>query len=478
MENEKRLNYQKFYYFSKIREDVGILIICLLISVLCVLITYPGILYSDSFARIATADSIIFRINQMFHGGVYDSTISSWLTLTPSIFIALSKLLTGNIAFYTFTQAFLFFSVTYFFIKRISFCYKKIQYILFAICPMIWCVSIYYEAGIGCVTGICALVLILDNIDVEKSRTDTIIEYMLIVFFSFVTFGYRANAFTIIPVLLAFIITTKTKVKIKILSVSMIFIGILFTSIVPLVLNINTMSSVSAGFVWEVLTSIQSLEPEKQELYSDYFDDIGGAGSTIDALQRSDEKSVNGFIWYSKLNNYVISSGNSPKIILEKYINFIVSEPKAYFQTKWNFILNSLGINKQLICSEYYYDDYQYDSMSNYQFNDSLQRMLFVKVYNKFNSIFGFYTCTPWVVFAISVVLFFISYIRKYRKRKLQLFVFLLSFFYYGAYLINTQFFGLRYFYPSLYLLTILNCSILFNVINDLCNWMKNKCTR
>ena len=46
------------------------------------------------------------------------------------------------------------------------------------------------------------------------------------------------------------------------------------------------------------------------------------------------------------------------------------------------------------------------------------------------------------------------------------------SIFYYGAFLINTQSFELRYFYPSLYIMWIMDLAILLNGVS-IVNWKK-----
>ena len=143
---------------------------------------------------------------------------------------------------------------------------------------MIWCASVFYEPGIGCVSGIAALVLLLDSVQIEKSKLDRIIEALLIVLFSFVTFGYRANAFTIIPVIVVYVLILQCSRMKKLIALTSLFVGFILIPIFAKLFCIDTMSSVSAGFTWEILTVIQRFDLEKQEQYINYLDEIGEGG--------------------------------------------------------------------------------------------------------------------------------------------------------------------------------------------------------
>ena len=52
---------QSSTYINFIKKNYGLIVFTLLISVILVLLTYPGILYSDSYTRIAMADNIKLR---------------------------------------------------------------------------------------------------------------------------------------------------------------------------------------------------------------------------------------------------------------------------------------------------------------------------------------------------------------------------------------------------------------------------------
>ncbi|MCR4648545.1 MAG: hypothetical protein K5776_05670 [Lachnospiraceae bacterium] len=446
------------FYLSRLKKYSFLILLSLVLAVLCTAISYPGILYSDSYTRIENAKKMIQS----------SDVIYSWNTPTPSYFIALSLLLTYDILLYTFVQAWLFFFITFVLIIRLGQNHLPLKIAITIISPMIWGASVYYEAGVGCAAGMAALIVILSIIQIEKGDFDRLIEFFLLFFFSFVVFGYRANAFTIIPVLAYAIFRSEWRLKLKIFCISSIISGLLFVTIMAGIMNVNTMSSKSAGFVWEILVVLDRVGIEKQECYATFLDDIGGEGATLDALEKNIITSIDGFIWDSRLNNYVLSEQGNFRIILAKYVYIITNEPKAYYLNKFDSICRSLGIGYKLNGREYDYN--RWGIMDKYGFHDTNERKAFVETYNKSNKVLGWYCLTPWLVYFISIILLMFEIRLKNRNTRLFLFVIMIAVFYYGAFLINTQSYEIRYFYPSLYLLSLVNLSMLTDIISCVIN--------
>lgn len=468
-----KIDFEKSFYIKKMKENSSIWAWSIMLALLCTLISYPGIWYSDSYGRVDYANVVLSCGWKVLTGQRSSISAQSWVTIIPSFFMAASKAVTGNVVGYTCLQAFAFFAATFLFIKKLNTPYRKFQYILFGISPMIWCVSVYYEAGIGCVSGIVALILLLDAVKVEKTGFDHVIEGLLLIFASFVTFGYRANAFTVLPIIVVFVLMSQYRRMKKIVVLGMVLLGFALVAFLPWLLRINTMSSSSAGFAWEIITVIQRLEPEGREQYIDYLDGVGGVGSTALAIETSDEYSVNGFLWGDGLNTGTLSAPGASSTVLKKYIGIMLREPSAYMGMKWDFTKKTLGIGEDTMFIAYDYN--QWDIMANYGFNDCVQRKIFVSSYHKINEIIGFYTCHPWLVFLISIVLVLATWLKKDEKRGIYLFALMLAIFYYGAYIINTQSFELRYFYPSLYLMMILDVAIEMKFVRQAFEVIKEK---
>ncbi|MBR6152379.1 MAG: hypothetical protein IKQ25_13950 [Lachnospiraceae bacterium] len=129
---KSEINYKNIlnisFYFEKIKKNLCFIILSGIFALTCTIITYPGILYSDSYTRIENAKEILKG----------SSWIYFWNTHVPSYFIALSLQLTNGIALYTFMQAWLFFLITFLFIIRLGKSYRIAQIIIACINPMIW----------------------------------------------------------------------------------------------------------------------------------------------------------------------------------------------------------------------------------------------------------------------------------------------------------------------------------------------------
>lgn len=447
------------YYRNFIRTHSKVWAFSAALSLICTLITYPGIWYSDSYHRINLSTNLLRNLYLMGTGHGAEVSEQSWLTVVPSYFMAVSKALTWQYGLYTFAQAFAFFAATFLLVRRLGAPHPLFQQICWGLNPLIFCVSVYYEAGIGCVTGTVFLLLILLSAKTEKKGADRAIELSLLVFFSFVTYGYRANAFTMIPVFAAAILLANDKMRKKAVMMTAMAFGISLIPISARLLRIDTMSSASAGFVWEILTVIQHLEPERQSGYMEYLDEVGGPGSTAVALHFSHEDSVNGFLWGTEnLSALNLSKKGASSIVLKKYLELMRREPKTYLQVKLEFTGKTLGIGKKLNLYEWDYN--RQDLMEAFQFNDSPHRHFFLDAYSFTNGALAFFTMRPWAAYVLSILLVGLEYAIRGPQRKVYLFILLLSISYYAAYLINTQSFELRYFYPSLYLMMIPDLAI------------------
>jgi len=64
-ENVKRV-FQDSFYVSMIKNNKTVIGMCFLISAFLVLLTYPGVIYSDSYTRIGMADEIEKWVHAFF----------------------------------------------------------------------------------------------------------------------------------------------------------------------------------------------------------------------------------------------------------------------------------------------------------------------------------------------------------------------------------------------------------------------------
>ena len=104
-----------------------------------------------------------------------------------------------------------------------------------------------------------------------------------------------------------------------------------------------------------------------------------------------------------------------------------------------------------------------------------MERLLFYRKYYTVTDLLGWLILHPWKVFVASVALIAYKWKKQQKSRDVYLFLFGLAVFYYGAFLINAQSFELRYFYPSLYLMWIMDMGILLDLVMSLGISIKKK---
>ncbi len=441
-----------------IRNRYGIWMASLILAVLCTLITYPGIWYSDSYVRVTTGLAVAGQIQDTLTGHASPLYTGNAFTVIPSFFIAACHMLSGSFALYTFCQAFALFASVFLLIRELDPPFRKAQMILFALSPVIYGASVYLEANVGSLIGLIVLMQLFRRAGAEKSRSDRILELVLTVFASLITFGYRTNALTVVPVLVLYLfLSFRRQLKLKLLTLGALILGIALSSLIPAFFQIRGDSNASTGLVWEILTAIQRMEPEARANYLDYLDDLAGEGATAAALESSHENSVDGFMWGS-LGTDAFSAPGAFGKVLGKYFRLLAERPGDWLAVKADFAAHALGFSAPLDLYEYPYN--RWEKMAEFQFNDSRQRELFHASVLKINDLLGFFTCRPWVAFLISGVLVILEKLRKNRKTGLYALLWWLAAFYYLAYLIMIVVFQQRMFYPSLVLLLAVDAAI------------------
>ena len=443
------------------------------LALICTFVSYPGIWYSDSYVRVETGKAVAVAVFKTLTGHRFPLNTGNAFTVIPSFFMAASVALTGHVALYTYVQAFSFFAAVFLLIREMNPEGRIIQSVLFGLSPLVYGASVYYEANIGSLVGLIGLVLLFRRVKEEKSRKERIIEFLLITLASFVCFGYRTNALTVIPVFVIYQFALRKKWLERIVPLIAMVTGLVLVWAVPLAFDVRSESNGSTGPVWEILTAIQRMAPEDREQYLDYLDEIGGEGSTRIALQDSNENTVDGFMWGSGLNTTVLSAPGATAKVLGKYIQFIRERPAEWLGVKRDFVFKAMGVSAPLDLYEYAYN--RWDRMEEYGMRDTPERRKFYQSFLDVNKAFEFFTCRPWVAFLISAVLVLIERIRKSRNRELNSLVFWLAVFYYGAYLIMICVFQQRMFYPSLLLLAVMDAAIVMGWMKELLLLVRRK---
>jgi len=385
---------------------------------------------------------------------------NSWHNITPQFFMALLYAFTYNVAAFTLVQAIFFFLSTFLMIDKFVYHNKTLVIVLFIICPLFYHYSVAHEMAVGCVIGInfCLLLLFDDKLTNFKCWSVIAKIFYVVGLFTccYIAFGFRPNAFTICPIIITVSIYLYKKYKDKMLltlQIGCVCIGLFFVNIFPTILGITILNSSSPGFVWEILSVIQEMPEEKQNQYNEYLDFIAGEGCTIDALAvNSKSSSVNPWLWdimgMSRIGNKTVR-----KKITQKYLHLAFAEPNYFFRMKLYFVGRILGIQEPVYGAAYDYN--LADQMQLIGMVDNPLRYWFVQSYIKFQGITIVFH-RPWIWFCIGLMLVIWQLIKTDKEHSTgSLILYLLSVFYYAAFLINTQSFEFRYFFPSFYFLFI-----------------------
>ena len=187
-------------YVKWVKKNIGLICLCAFISAFICILTYPGIMYTDSYARTNMTTDLKLSLEAFLFGHSEMNAFSAWITIIPSFFILLSKEIAGSVVLYTYLQCFFFILITI--VMGDTFvCNKhRIWNRICILCiPVIWAYGVYYEASVGCVTAIMTMILLIYKYQKIEKTMDKIFTITLLVFATFIALGYRANAFTVVP---------------------------------------------------------------------------------------------------------------------------------------------------------------------------------------------------------------------------------------------------------------------------------------
>lgn len=441
-------------------------ITALVLAIGCTLVYYPGVLYSDSYWRWDIATAIASGIKP---GG-------GNLSFFPQLVMAVLLKLTGSYAAFTFCQCFAYLFTSLLLIRKIAKRYTFILAILFLVLPVTLSYSVFHEMSICCLAGLNIILLGILYVPPENWEKWKLALFAATVFAgACVCFGFRQNAFTVMPVILFCAIYGIWKKKDRLKNIVMLvapLAGFIFVMAIPSLLGISVVQSSSAGFVWETLSTINTLAEDERAKYEDYFDDIAGEGATAQALALAEARgdTVNTFIW-DALPHSVIGTDENSGPVLEKYWRMWREHPAEMLSTKWWIIERTMGLSKPIENREYKYD--LNGVMSEYGMTGFENRKVLMSGFNKFMSSAAILR-QPWILFLLAAALVIYQRIRKHEVGA-SLLLFACAVFYYGAFLVNTQSFEFRYFFPSFQLLFFVIVVGTIQVVCDLVQLVRKK---
>ncbi len=431
-----------------LHRKLGFLLAALALGTACTLITWPGIFYSDSYGRWFLAENLL-RHNM--------AAQDDWLSVPPQLFMALLYALAGSHAAYTLAQAVLFFFTAFCAIDFFCPAGKPACGLLFAVCPVFYGFSVYVEMSVPCVTALLWLLMLVLGTDYAAAKgwgRGRRFGYLVACgFLYFVMLGFRQNAFTVLPVLLAAAALGCRGARVWWpLAAQALAAGLCFVVIaaLPVVLRFgirNGSGPMSVGFLWESVAMLGELGDNAE--YAHALDFLGDEDTTENAVASNNYQSIYGY--HNFIPNTVVGQGNNAARIRALYLHLALEEPAVYLKVKGEFISRALGIAAPLSAGEYDYD--RDGRMAEFGFWDSPARRAFYQSYVGFQQGFPLFL-RPWAVFLISggLVAAAWRFLAGAARRRLAA-LWASAAFFYAAFLINTQSQEFRYFFAPLVLL-------------------------
>lgn len=441
-----------YHFIKKNKTTISSILICGLIAGILCCFAYPGFMYTDTYSRIFFAEEYPAFYNEYFGDKLVLYPIS--VSYLPALMMIMTHSVSNEWGLYIFLQSFLFILMLYFWGKKASANKIVLSVVLVILAPIYLFYSIFWECGVGCLTVLMFLVLLWSKYNDYsfKYKKETYVAISLLCVYLII--GYRPNAITVIPALIVAAIFFFKEVRVRVRIIFAILAGTLFITSTDNILQIDTMNTHCMGMMWEIVSTIQESGEEKEyQFYLDYF---GGNGATVVALEnntyKSPNSSVNDIWWGSPFEMKSVDGGVTGIFLREKYTRIIKEQPASYLKVKATLAANTLGFNGLLADREYYYD--RNERMSEYGFNDCKMRHFIYDSFITYNKYFCVHRI-PWIFFIIALAIFIIKVI-KLKKSAITWneMALLVAFFYYGGFLVNTQAFEFRYFFPSWVLLT------------------------
>ncbi len=439
---------------KRYKNHIIALIICCIIAAVLTHISYPGFYFSDSYSRIGIAKYIAdYKFSGMYH------LEDVYVQLMPTFIMSFFYKYNIDIGWYTTLCAASYFFITYILINYLNAPYKWLQYCFFLINPVLLFSSVWDVPDLMGSVGLGLILILLTKNKFFK------IDYLLLFISSVLIFGYRVNAYVILPLIFFLIVKNKNTIKTeKLFQCSIISIAIILNLLLPIIYKIEKMPIAVGGFVWETLNVIKQI-PGDSSKYNNYLDDViskkGATERGLWAIEK-DDSSLNEFFWDYRddLTIFNLQKGDNTKKAMQKFFNIVKENPKTYTKVKLYYICRIMGIFKPLEVKEIYYD--RWKRMYKFHFKDSYERRvaydLFIRGAN-YNLI-----RFPWVLFLLTLFLFVLQ--KKQPDKKLSIF-YIFAFLYYASFFITTHSFEIRYFFPSYYLLCIINVSMFLELFKQ-----------
>lgn len=418
-----------------------LLLFAITVAALITFVVYPGVLYSDSYGRAEYAATILY--------GEWPENFVPYITMLPSIYIALFLWLTNSYAVYTWVQAsFFLWSLLEMLWKVYKGRSAAVVLTFLAFSPLWIGYAVYWETGV--LTAILLMWLICVDEKIEKSSSKMIVLLLLLVY-AFVCFtitGYRINAATAIVGILAWngieILRKKQKVRQTIAKVMAAMLGIVLALQIPHFLGLPNTNNAMTGVLWETCSIVNRIGPGKG--YDQYMDSVIGPGNTERLFDVEEPESS--MYQFSDVFDYWSLVMNNPDEIAEKYIKLVLEKPGVFVNVKAKIVWKTL--------TEANFKEYLPNpggGMNKFDVLDTVRRDRTIEIVNQYMNLKVISVLRiPLVMFGLALLLSLTCFHLHLPTERLFQMIFV-ALCYEGGYFITTQAYEFRYFFPAWLLL-------------------------
>ena len=406
------------------------------IALLSLLNYFPGFLYTDSFIRWDQAASIL---DGDYLGG-------NFLTITPSLLFSLILLLAGSPAAFSFLQAMFLCSafVACMFAaggKDSRWICSLYSLVLYCSTPIFIAYGLTHAPGVGVAVAIVALTVVLLA---HKTLNFRFVNTLLMtVMLSFICFGFRQNSLILLPVFVLFLtcFTTFSRFQKIILAASLLAVTI-FVSLLPNIMYWKTSNQLAKSIAWEMACLVKE---DTSKSFDGYLEPLGISEKAITEVDCGNLLTLNG---------PTMSTTDDVRLIYSLYGDMALSEPQVFLRNKLRVWARVMGLHNPLEVTQVIND---WPKLAEYGgHNQTDRRNNFVNYYHRFHEELPLFR-TPYVVFigALLALLVSLKVGKDKLLKKVMLGLFVASSVYYLSFFIVAQRHEFRYFFPSLYIYSI-----------------------
>lgn len=430
-----------------------LLLIAVVIAAFATFVVDPGVLYSDSYTRIAWVNQIAT--------GTLTPGFDPYLTMLMSVYMASIYWLTYSYAACIFAQAtfFLWTVLEALFHVCRSGIYTVLAFLFLS--PILVGYAVYWESGPLSAAFILWMIYLDNTIEWPSLKVRLVCRTILFAIACFSITGFRLNAATAIIGLLLWDTFTVLKERSDVVSLAIKWIAALCSIVialqVPAFFGTQKAGNISTGLLWETGCMLVRIGPGNG--YDNYLDNILGEGATQKIFGVNDPESSLYTLW--EFDTYWAATRNHESEIINKYVHLALENPADFICVKLKMAQNTLT---RADFAEYYTDLQQ--SMVGTGASNTVRRDRAIELVIQYAPVFSFLRI-PILLFSVALALILVCKL-LHQKVPPMMQLWFVALCYEGGYFITTQAYEFRYFFPAWLLLVLVILAAAGNIVRGL----------